>query len=137
MNLNQKLAKKLKDARIHAGYVTAKDFSQKNNLPYTTYAQHESGKRCLSARIILKYSKLLKVEPVLFLGSDKKETEKYICSNVEKKDNDLIDKKIFLQIVKNIINHHKIVKKSISIIKISEIAVSVYNYMSSKKNIGN
>ena len=48
------IAERLKRARIAAGYLTAKEFAEKNDIPQPTYALHESGKRGLSRGDTLK-----------------------------------------------------------------------------------
>ena len=46
----QETAKRLMEARVAAGYATAKEFADKNNIPQPTYSLHESGKRGLKRR---------------------------------------------------------------------------------------
>lgn len=44
----REIAKRLAQARKAAGYKTATEFAEKNDIPQPTYAMHESGKRGLS-----------------------------------------------------------------------------------------
>ena len=61
-SVSQAVSDKLKSARCLAGYKSAKAFALNNDIPYITYSQHESGKRKLSAEVVLKYAKLLDVD---------------------------------------------------------------------------
>lgn len=63
---HNEIADILKKARINAGYATAKEFAQKNNLPIATYYQHESGKRIPKLNSIQHYCYLLNVNMELF-----------------------------------------------------------------------
>jgi transcriptional regulator with XRE-family HTH domain len=57
-----KLGARLRAARKAAGYKTAKEFVEKNNIPASTYSQHETGSRKKPNDKILKtYSELLKI----------------------------------------------------------------------------
>jgi len=57
--LKSKICERLKQARIEAGYLTAKSFSERNDVKISTYALHEAGTRSMSFEIIEHYSKLL------------------------------------------------------------------------------
>lgn len=61
------IAKRLKAARIAAGFKTAKDFATTENIPVTTYSQHESAKRCLTPELIVNYSTKFKINPYWLL----------------------------------------------------------------------
>ncbi|MCK4870979.1 MAG: helix-turn-helix transcriptional regulator [Gammaproteobacteria bacterium] len=60
-NLDQAISSRLKQARETAGYNSARQFSEKNNLPKTTYWQHENGKRSISASYVYEYARALGV----------------------------------------------------------------------------
>lgn len=62
-NLNKHIGLRLKIARKSAGYNTAIEFSTKFNIPKSTYAQHESGNRSLTAELIIYYTDLLCLDP--------------------------------------------------------------------------
>ena len=47
---------RLKTARLAAGYRTAINFCEKNQIPVSTYNMHETGKRKLSADVAEKYA---------------------------------------------------------------------------------
>lgn len=58
------IAKRLKAARIAAGYKTAKEFADKNDIPQSTYQLHETGKRGLTNhRTLMRYAEALGVPP--------------------------------------------------------------------------
>jgi phage repressor protein C with HTH and peptisase S24 domain len=58
------VALRLMEARKAAGYETAKEFADKNDIPQSTYALHEGGKRSLNRDNTLnKYAELLGVRP--------------------------------------------------------------------------
>lgn len=62
--LETRVIKRLRQARINAGYKTAKEFSVLNNLPISTYSLHESGMRSMSLNVIEKYAQILDVNVV-------------------------------------------------------------------------
>lgn len=59
--LKSKICERLKQARIEAGYLTAKSFSERNNVKISTYALHEASTRSMSFEIIEHYAKLLDI----------------------------------------------------------------------------
>lgn len=59
--LKSKICERLKQARIEAGYLTAKSFSERNNVKISTYALHEASTRSMSFEIIEHYAKLLEI----------------------------------------------------------------------------
>lgn len=61
-SLEQIIRERLKEARIEAGFASAKIFSDKKELKVSTYALHESGMRGMSLRVIEKYANLLNLE---------------------------------------------------------------------------
>lgn len=52
---------RLKQARIEAGFATAKIFAETFNLKISTYALHEAGTRGMSLDVIELYASLLKI----------------------------------------------------------------------------
>lgn len=65
--LKSKICERLKQARIEAGYLTAKSFSERNNVKISTYALHEASTRSMSFEIIEHYAKLLDINPAWLL----------------------------------------------------------------------
>ena len=65
---NGTVAARLKQARINAGYKTAKEFAEKNGIPQPTYALHEGGKRGISVSVAEQYATILGVtaQKILF-----------------------------------------------------------------------
>lgn len=59
----------LKNARINAGYSSAREFAEKHNLPKATYYQHESGKRHPKLNILQQYCALLDVDIEILMGA--------------------------------------------------------------------
>lgn len=55
------ISERLKNARKAAGYKSAKQFAQKNNIPPTTYSQHEASKRSLSIEVAKRYCEYLNI----------------------------------------------------------------------------
>lgn len=64
MKFIDNISKRLKIARFSCGYSTAKDFTEKFNIPASTYSQHENGKRSLSLENIMFYSDLLQINHI-------------------------------------------------------------------------
>ncbi len=65
------IADRLKNARVAAGFTSARTFALKHSIPYITYSQHEAGKRELRPDVIVRYSELLKISPSwLLLGHE-------------------------------------------------------------------
>jgi hypothetical protein len=52
---------RLKTARMAAGYKTATEFCEKNQIPLSTYNMHETGKRKIMPDVAEKYSNILKL----------------------------------------------------------------------------
>lgn len=68
-NSTIEISKRLKKARVDAGYRSARAFAQKNDFQYITYSQHEAGKRKIRAETIVTYAEKLNVDPAwLFTG---------------------------------------------------------------------
>lgn len=66
----QDIGTRLAQARLEAGYVTAKEFSDKNGIPQPTYWSHETGKRRPDDDTLAFYAARLGVSPQwLILGS--------------------------------------------------------------------
>lgn len=71
MSQIQEIPKRLKVARIAAGYPSAKSFTTAYNIPSSTYSNHENGNRTLTIENIFYYSKLLNLNPAwLITGKD-------------------------------------------------------------------
>ncbi len=60
-NLKIKICKRLKEARIKAGFKSAKDFAEKKKLKVSTYSLHEAGTRSMSLDIIEQYANILDI----------------------------------------------------------------------------
>jgi phage repressor protein C with HTH and peptisase S24 domain len=56
-------ADRLKDARVRAGYETAKQAAEALGVPVTTYVSHENGQRGYPASKAHKYAKFFRVSP--------------------------------------------------------------------------
>ncbi len=67
MNMEDNIAKivgaRLRQARRASGFRSASAFSSANNIPTTTYNNHENGFREVNATLILKYCRLLEISP--------------------------------------------------------------------------
>lgn len=66
---------RLKLARQAAGYETAKDFAEANNIKYSTYNCHENGENGISQSIAEHYAALLKIEPEWLLFGKESQPE--------------------------------------------------------------
>lgn len=60
-HLKPKICERLKRARMEAGFETAKEFAEKNNLKISTYTLHEAGTRNMSIEVTEFYSQLLNI----------------------------------------------------------------------------
>ncbi|MFO1259031.1 MAG: XRE family transcriptional regulator [Gammaproteobacteria bacterium] len=60
-SLKIKICERLKDARIKAGFGSAKEFAEKTNLKISTYSLHEAGTRGMSIEVIEHYAGLLEI----------------------------------------------------------------------------
>lgn len=58
---------KLRMVRKARGFKTAKEFATKNNIPLSTYAMHETGRRGLKIKVAKLYCSLLGMELNWFL----------------------------------------------------------------------
>lgn len=61
------ISTRLKIARLASGHSTFKDFSEKHNIPTSTYWQHENGKRALTVEHLVNYAELVNVDPAWLL----------------------------------------------------------------------
>ncbi|MCL9781782.1 helix-turn-helix domain-containing protein [Vibrio sp. S4M6] len=57
----QLIADRLCEARVNAGYKFTKDFASENSISYTTYSQHEKGKRSIKPEALVNYAEVLDV----------------------------------------------------------------------------
>ncbi|MBS0290613.1 MAG: LexA family transcriptional regulator [Proteobacteria bacterium] len=57
--LKSKLCERLKQARMQAGFTTAKAFAVKHDLKISTYSLHEAGTRSMALEVIEHYATLL------------------------------------------------------------------------------
>lgn len=57
--LSEQIGLRLKSARKAAGFKTARSFAALHQIPYSTYSQHETGKRAIPLHTLLQYSQLL------------------------------------------------------------------------------
>lgn len=55
------ICQRLKQARLAAGFPTAKEFAEKNLLKISTYTLHEAGTRQMSLEVIDQYATLLQI----------------------------------------------------------------------------
>lgn len=62
-NLDQEIGKRLRKARKSRGYKSARIFAIEQQIPESTYSQHETGKRSLSPETVLRYCACLGIEP--------------------------------------------------------------------------
>ena len=53
---SKQIAMRLRAVRKEAGFKTGKSFAEKYSIPLTTYSQHETGKRRISAETLIDYS---------------------------------------------------------------------------------
>ncbi len=60
INARQEIAARLKQAREKAGYLSAKDFCEKNQLPFS-YIAFEQGKTAIKSSHAARYCKLLTI----------------------------------------------------------------------------
>jgi hypothetical protein len=61
MTLRKEIGMRLKQARENAGYISAKEFCQKNNLPLEPYFTYERGEGVIKISQVLNYSEKLHV----------------------------------------------------------------------------
>jgi len=62
-DLDQEIGKRLRVARKSRGYKSARTFAIEQQIPESTYSQHETGKRSLSPETTLRYCACLGIEP--------------------------------------------------------------------------
>lgn len=61
--VRKEIADRLKQARIKAGYKTAKEFVEQHQLSASAYGHHENGTRGIRPDVVNKYSALLNINP--------------------------------------------------------------------------
>ncbi len=67
--LKNEIAIRLKQARQNNGYKSARSFANTFNIPFSTYAQHESGYRSISTDCLMNYCSLLKIDPMWLIDN--------------------------------------------------------------------
>lgn len=75
ITITKQIAKRLREARLKAGFKSLKDFTVLNSIPLSTYSQHETGKRAINAELILIYSELLDINPDWLLTGNNQNLE--------------------------------------------------------------
>ena len=68
--LRKEIAGRLKQARENAGYKSAQDFCEANQLSYTDYLSYESGSKSIKISKAKSYAKLLNVSLMWLLVGD-------------------------------------------------------------------
>lgn len=69
--VRQAIAERLKQARINAGFKTAKEFAEKYQLPIPAYGHHENGTRGIKPDVANNYCDLLNIHPAwLYTGDE-------------------------------------------------------------------
>jgi len=58
----KEIAKRLKQARVQAGYKTARSFIENFGISQSTYSLHETGQRSIGSRSAITYCKLLGID---------------------------------------------------------------------------
>ncbi len=69
--LFEQIGLRLRSARKTAGFKTAKAFASAHHIPYSTYAQYETGKRSIPVDTLIQYSQLLSIDPLWLLMGKK------------------------------------------------------------------
>lgn len=73
------IANRLKQIRVNAGFTTTNEFARINDLPHSTYWQHETGQRSISIQYAAKYCSILNISlDWLILGIKDKKLAKEI-----------------------------------------------------------
>jgi len=62
-DLDQEIGSRLRQARKTCGYRSARAFAKEQEIPESTYSQHETGKRSLNPETLLRYCSCLGIEP--------------------------------------------------------------------------
>ena len=146
MSLFDSTGKRLRMARIAAGYKTARAFCDKHGVPHSTYSLHETGRRNLKPKIAQHYADLLHVNlawlltglglphthsmatPKIGLSSAEDSTaEQY---HVAETQNSYICEVNTLLFCKIVLGVHAILQEthlSIELEKITEAACKIYN----------
>lgn len=69
-SIRDRIAQRLQQARKEAGFVTAKEFAEKHDIPQPTYAMHEKGTRGLRPETLRHYAELLGKSDSWFLEEE-------------------------------------------------------------------
>ena len=86
------ICKRLKEARLKHGFLSARTFALHHYIPDSTYTQHESGKRKMSIGTLLNYCLLLEINPTwLLMGQQELEPAKIGLENIETDTSSTLD----------------------------------------------
>ncbi len=80
--LMREIGERLRLARQNAGYITISDFTNKQNLPKSTYTQYEIGARSLHIELAIHFSTIFKTNLIWLLTG---------AGSIDLTDNDLIN----------------------------------------------
>jgi transcriptional regulator with XRE-family HTH domain len=65
--LTEEMGLRLRSARRAAGYKSARAFAIQHGISQSTYSQHETGKRSLVSKALLRYCQLFRISPAWLL----------------------------------------------------------------------
>lgn len=119
---------RLKQAREEAGFRSASAFATHWEIPISTYSQHETGKRVLSADMLIYYSDLLKVPAGWLLSGEGGVGKDHMVALVPIDDKPVVVdvwllKEIFLRIVPLFAE----ISSEITSQELIDFAIEVYN----------
>ena len=77
----KEIANRLKQARVKAGFNTAKAFAQTLRIPLSTYTKHENGQRNINYDVLQKYAKILKANITWLLTGNNKDRQSINMEN--------------------------------------------------------
>ncbi|QGP56874.1 Helix-turn-helix domain protein (plasmid) [Piscirickettsia salmonis] len=128
---NKEISKRLKLARINAGFRFARSFSEYFNIPYITYSQHESGKRTIKPEVILKYAEYLNISAAwLLTGCDN--NNHHVAKSIL--TDSIIDVELLLNISREVKKMSDTMDLKLLDNDITTISSDIYNLLQSNSN---
>jgi len=145
MSLTMQMGARLRAARMAAGFNSLRRFAAKINVPFSTYAQHETGSRSMDDEAVTHYCKTLNINPewlktgtgIIFRGKHSpnlKPTEKEIAYIKEMNkitgcatdSSSTINQPLLAEILEQVLHFHQSQKSNASLKNIVNDVAALY-----------
>ncbi len=137
MSENIRFGARLRAARKAAGFLTAREFIDKYDIPKSTYSQHETGSRNPEDECVKHYAKLLNVRyawlkdgdglPFARMSETKKTTMQEELLDISPVKQQITDVTLLTKIFDELLQQHEMQNTKLNTKKLVAKAVKAYN----------